>query len=965
MPDVPQIIRMRERQHQRNQRSPAGKMALGCGLTLSLIVALVGILLAWLYTSLTHDLPSLEALPALLDPPDGLLLEPTRFYDRTGKHVLFTLENPGAPQRQFLTLDNTQSNYLPASLITATLASADPHFWQHAGFSLDNLLQAEPATLAQHLASVLLLWDEPPGLKRSLRERLLAAQITSSYGREQVLIWYLNSVNYGRLTFGADSAARVYFGKPTARLSLAEAALLAAVAQTPALNPLDASQAAQENQHKILQAMLYQGAITTEQFQQAEKAKLQYRTSVSTAEVTAPAFVNLVLTQVTRQLDLDRLERGGLNIYTTLDYDLQLQAACAADAQLARMANQTGAIETLEGEECMAARLLPTLPQSTPIPADELAASVIVYDPARSQVLAMVGAPQAGIDPTSSPGRPPGTLLTPFIYLTAFTRGLSPSTLVWDIPSENAVQNPDREYHGPVRLRTALANDYLVSASAIMTQIGEQNVRETSRQLGISLAENEQEGLLSLVNDSRMTLLEISSAYGVFANQGVLTGEETASTDATNGQSQLQPVTILSVIDTQGTVWLGSSPPDLEKPVSQRPVINSQLAYLMTDVLSDEPARWPSLGYPNPLEIGRPVAAKIGQTLAGEDTWTVGYTPQLLVGTWIGARKQATEGERITPIPPKSAAALWRAVIQYATQDLPADDWPLPEGTSRIQVCNPSGLLPSADCPDVVDEVFLFGTEPTQADTLYKSFQINRATGRLATAFTPPDLIEERVYLILPPEAADWARQAGLPIPPDEYDIIQAQTGSSPEVSIASPAMFAYVRGEITLTGSAGGENFAYYRIQVGKGLNPQEWLQIGVDDFEPVEEDELGTWDTSSLDGLYTIQLLVVRDDARVDSTVIQITVDNQLPELAIVSPIPGQEAQPRAGQLTLLADATDNLAIYSVAFYMDGELIGERLQAPYAIPWESIPGEHILRVVAVDQAGNQAETQTDFLVK
>jgi hypothetical protein len=275
-------------------------------------------------------------------------------------------------------------------------------------------------------------------------------------------------------------------------------------------------------------------------------------------------------------------------------------------------------------------------------------------------------------------------------------------------------------------------------------------------------------------------------------------------------------------------------------------------------------------------------------------------------------------------------------------------------------------LLPSSDCPNVVNEVFLTGTEPTQVDNLYRSIQVNRETGRLATALTPPDLLTERIYLIVPPEAQAWAQQSGLLTPPQEYDIIQsASTSSSADAQISSPEMLAAVKGLVTLEGTANGENFAFYRLLAGPGLNPRTWTQIGEDVAHPVEGGQLGAWDTQKLDGLYTIQLQVVRNDQRVESDLLQVTVDNIPPQVSITSPLERQEAAPRAGQITLSADAQDNLEIQRVDFYLDGKLLEQRYQSPYAISWKSTPGEHSLRVVAVDKAGNSAETTIPFSVK
>jgi len=960
MPDVPYIIRTRNQKALKHRQNPWGKIALGCSLLISLMISLAGMLSGLIYIELTRDLPSPDAIVALIESPDGLLYQPTRLYDRSGEHVLYSLENPAARDRDVLNLDTSQANYFPASLITATLAVSDPGFWQHPGFRLDSLNLNESSTLAQQLVSDLLLWDEPQGIRRALRERLLAAQITSRYGRERVLSWYLNTANYGRLAFGADAAARVYFGKPAAELTLAEASLLAAVSETPALNPLDAPGAAQDRQREALEIMVNQGVVTQDQAAELGRQDLAFQASVPAQQNLAPAFANLVLEQLTNQIDLARLERGGYKITTTLDYALQLQATCAAATLKARQAGETNPPQAADGSECQSARLLPTIPQGSQTTPENSAVNIIISDPEKGEILALVGDVEAGKDPAHKPGHPAGTILTPFSYLTAFSRGLSPATLVWDIPSQDQETDRDAEYHGPMRMRTALANDYLLPLNQVINQVGLENVWKTVQQLGLASGEVAPETGGELLNSTPLTLLELSQAYGIFANQGILTGLQAEPENGSNGASQIEPVTVLDVEDT-----LAHLRPDQITLAgggrqSQRPVINPQLAFLMNDVLSDETARWPSLGHPNMLEIGRPVAAKIGETPNGNDAWTVGYTPERLVAVWAGRDANGSTTSNLA----QQSAALWHAVMQYSLKDLPYQDWTVPAGISRLNVCNPSGLLPSADCLDVVSEVFLAGTEPTQPDSLYRSFQINRETGRLATAFTPPDLIGERVYMILPPEAEAWARLAGLPTPPEEYDVIQTPAGQITGTQITSPAMLANISGKIDLVGSAYGEDFAYYRLQAGKGLNPRTWLQIGEDATQPVEQGLLGVWDTQGLDGLHTVQLQVVRNDQRVTNAVIQVTVDNQPPEIAILSPSAGQEVNPRSGQITFLVDAQDNLGIQQVDFYLDGKLLDSRFQSPYAIPWQSKSGKHILRAVATDRAGNQSEATREFTV-
>ena len=297
------------------------------------------------------------------------------------------------------------------------------------------------------------------------------------------------------------------------------------------------------------------------------------------------------------------------------------------------------------------------------------------------------------------------------------------------------------------------------------------------------------------------------------------------------------------------------------------------LAYLMNHILSDETARWPSLGHPNPLEIGRPAGAKLGRTLDLSAAWTVGYTPQRVVVVWIGGAGSGSE--KTPPRAQRVVADLWHALMQYTLRDLPVESWSAPQGIVSLDVCDPSGLLPTSACPNVVSEVFMAGNEPTHADTLYQTFQVNRETGYLATVFTPPELIEARVYMVVPPEAKEWAEAAGLPTPPASYDTVQTPP-LSPDVHITAPAMFAELRGAVEISGSAAGADFAYYRLEYGQGLNPQTWVQIGSNVSVPVEEGVLSTWDTSSLNGLYALRLLVVRGDMRVERAVILVSVVN-----------------------------------------------------------------------------------------
>jgi membrane peptidoglycan carboxypeptidase len=346
------------------------------------------------------------------------------------------------------------------------------------------------------------------------------------------------------------------------------------------------------------------------------------------------------------------------------------------------------------------------------------------------------------------------------------------------------------------------------------------------------------------------TLLELAGAYGTLAAEGIRHG-------------QPGPFAVLRVEGTDHVVWL-----DMERPGTQA-VLDAPLAYLMNNVLSDETAREPLLGHPNPLEIGRPVGAKVGETSAGRDTWTVGYAPSRVTAVWMGA----PTGETPLARSPRIGAGLWSALMTVATQHEPAVGWSAPEGVTSVDVCDPSGMLPTKDCPSIVSEVFLTGNEPTQADTLYKTFAINRDTGYLATVYTPVQLVENRVFMVLPPEAQAWAKAANVPVAPSSYDAIQAEP-INPDVRITSPEAFSRVQGHVQISGTASGLDFVRYRVLVGQGINPQEWMTVGEESRQPVEDGLLARWDTEGLSGLYAVELQVIRSDQRVETAIVQVTV-------------------------------------------------------------------------------------------
>lgn len=914
-------------------------------LSLVLVVLALALLAAgFLYARVTAGLPSLDVLPVLLNPVDGELLQPTTITDRSGETILFTLENPGI-QRRYLAVNPEKPDHFNPQLVRAVVAKLDPTFWENPGYSLEDWQNPEPATIAERLVSELLLWQEPDSTARAIRMRLLAAQLVSRYGRTQVLEWYLNSAWFGHLAVGAESASQLYFQKSALDLDLAESAMLAVLLEAPALNPLDSPILALEMQRQFLAEMAQTQTITLDEFSAALREELTLRASIAESSSLAPAFTRRLLQSLEDEFGQNRLQRGGLVVTSSLDLDLQRQFICTARTQLIRLQGETLSGYAYDDEECETALLLPT--QSfAGLDIGGLAAAGVVLNPQTGEVLAYVEPTTSTGEVKADSGYEPGSLLTPFAALAGFARGLSPASLQWDVPAETdlstpAYTNPDGAYHGAVSLRSAIANDYLVAIMDELNQAGVYNAWYLASTLGLTSLSEGDEPADILFGGAPSSLLEVAAAYGTLANSGISAG----ALDDRSGQ--ISPSLVISVKSTTGRIQFDHTTADGSS------VLSRPLAYLINHVLSDENARWPSLGFPNPLEIGQTAAAKMGVIASQQQVWTVGYTPERLVLVWLGD----SASEQAQPLDPLMAAGIWHAMIKGATAGLSNPGWAVPEGVSAVEVCVPSGMLPSVDCPSTMQEVFVSGNEPTQPDTLYERIKVNRETGQRATVFTDPALIEEQLFINVPTKAHNWAVDAGLAVAPTGYDAISTMQ-TDPEVQITSPAIFSPVGGQVAIRGLAYGDNFASYTVQVGEGINPDSWLQIGTGTKAVSAEGDLAQWDTTGLDGLHAVRLTVVAQDQSVRSSTIQVTVDNTPPTVKINYPAADQQVQAVDGVVTLLADIQDGTGIQSVEWRLDGKLVATQTAAPWLYRMPAGEGGHTLQLTAIDSAGNKTTT-------
>ncbi len=975
------------RGHQRNQRLVAG-----AGLTLALAVlltlaAVVGVLFS-LYTYYTRDLPPAAALRAAFDPSNAAFFQTTQVFDRTGQHLLYEVIDPRGGDRQYVTYGQ-----LPPYVISATVALEDKTFFSNPGYDLVGITRAlisnlrggsvqGGSSITQQLVKNTLIPLEQRTLRsydRKVREILLAAEITRQYSKEQILEWYLNTNFYGNLAYGVDAAALVYFDKHAPDLTLAEAAMLAAIPNSPGLNPATDLTAAKQRQELVLDVMAREGFISQIDAEVAKRETMVLKPPTKRFNLQAPHFSVYVRQQLVKMFGEDLVNRGGLKVITTLDLDLQHQAECAARSQVARLSGGApdAVVPAEDGTDCAAAAFLPA-PSSADAGVDHHVtnAALVALRPATGEILALVGsldywntAISGNFNIAVDGLRQPGSTFKPFTYLEAFRLGYSPASMLLDIPtnfpladgSTYAPENYDRKFHGPVSMRQALARSYNIPAVETLNLVGVDNVIRQAHKLGINSLETGQYGLALTLGGGEVTLMDMTYAYSVFANAGVAAGQPVPPERQRPGYRTLDPVAILRVEDHNGQVLY-----QFDTPKTQ-PILSPELAYLINNVLSDREARVAAFGAGNPLELeGRAAAAKTGTTNDFRDNWTMGYVPQLAIGVWVGNADNSPM-QAVTGL--TGAAPLWHALMSYAVkaQNLPPQDWKAPAGIVTVKVCEPSGRRPTPQCPRTREEIFIRGTEPASLDTLWQSVAINKDTGKRATMCTPPEQVEERVYEILPPEASDWAREANLPQPPTEYDTLSATCLAGGNAAITSPQPFAYVHGVVEIQGTArSDQDFAFYRLQYGAGLFPSAWLQIQGDRTDQVDNGLLQTWDTTGLDGLYSLQLAVVKNDPNggpynFDVATVQVTVDNQPPTVTLVSPAAnatytlGQD-----DQVVVQADAHDNLSLARVVFIINDKAAQVVSMAPYSTRWK-IPGAGTYTVFAraIDAAGNTTDSE------
>jgi len=847
----------------------------------ALIAIAIGVVSFGLYQyySLAATLPSVADLQS-----HAAQFETTLILDRNGD-LLYEILDPQAGRRTHVPLSR-----ISPFLVAATIATEDSAFYSNPGFDplaiaravWQNLQEGGTAsgasTITQQIARHLLLSPEERGQRtalRKVREILLAAEIARRYTKDEILELYLNQFYYGNLAYGIEAAAQTYFGVSAAQLTLGQASFLAGLVQAPSVYDVFTNrEATLERQRQVLVLMVNtsteQGCIFVSNAQQplcitpeaagaasAELAEFEFKTPE--VQIRFPHWVNYVRAELEARYDPQTIFRSGFRVFTTLDPALQRQAENIVSEQIGALAEK----QVSNG-------------------------ALVAIQPATGEILAMVGSADfynedidGQVNMATSPTRQPGSSIKPLVYTAAFEKGWTPATLIWDVESEfppyRDPRNPegfykprnyDRKFHGPVTARAALANSYNIPAVKTLEYVGiyddpltlqEEGFVAFARRLGVtSLTQEGDYGISLTLGGGDVSLLQMTGAFAVFANGGL----------------RVPPVAITRIEDHAGQVIYEYTPP----PGVQ--VVRPEHAFLITSVLSDNTARTPAFGPNSPLLLPFPAAVKTGTSGDEEvrDNWTLGYTPDLAVGVWVG-------NADYTPMKDTSgvtgAAPIWNQFMQFAIPALTGGSptsFTRPPNIIERPICAVSGAEPSEWCPAHRIEFFAADQPPLPKELdLWRRVWVDSYSQLLASADCPT-FAEEKLGLYVPDEwgrkwieedeaGKTWVERMGFEDEEEVFFVPDQACGPDsprPDLLITAPLEGSVigsspvaVYGRASATGA-----FKDWILEYGLGNDPDFWPDLLHQDSAVEGVDKLLDWDLSGLPNGPISLLLTVRSE-------------------------------------------------------------------------------------------------------
>lgn len=821
-----------------------------------------------------------SALPPVGDLRDrASQFETTRILDRNGQ-PLYEILDPTAGRRTYIPLKDISPN-----LVAATIATEDKEFYSHPGFDPFAMTRAlwqnytsggtvsGASTITQQLARALLLSPEERAERtyaRKSREIILAAEITRRYSKDEILELYLNEIYYGNLAYGIEAAAETYFGKSAKELTLGEASFLAGLPQSPAVYDIYTNpEVTLIRQQQVLVLMFTLSAaegcievsnspepvcVDPVSATQAANEMKTYSYRLPSFAAKYPHWVNYVRAQLEELYDAQTIYRSGFVVYTTIDPVLQDRAQQLVTDQVAAMTGNN----TRNG-------------------------ALVSMRPSTGEILAMVGSPDfnnveiAGqINMAVSPTRQPGSAIKPITYAAAFEKGWTPSTLIWDVPTQfpdganppYEPRNYDGKFHGGMSLRAALANSFNIPAVKTLEFVGiydDPNTPEKegmigmAEKLGITTFTRNDYGLSLTLGGGDVSLIDMTSAYSVFANRG----------------QRVPPVAILKITNFAGDVIYEYQP----LPGGQ--VIRAEHAYLISSILSDNESRSWMFGRNSPLNLSFPVAAKTGTTNDIRDNWTMGYTPDLVTGVWIG---NADYTPMINTSGLSGAAPIWSQFMEFAvpylTHGAPTP-FVRPDGIVDKIVCRLSGTEPSNYCKSQYAEVFAFDQLPlSPSHDLARRIKIDLWTGFQASDACKGPSEEELVLNVTDRwarewfetrEGKNWLDDNGFPKDPYYAPERECRAGDPQpivEINLSDGQVITSTSLDIQGTANAD-KGFKKWVLEYGLGEDPGSWSVLS-DGNNPVENGALHTWDlTNTPNGIITLRLTLIGDKAEVDKRI------------------------------------------------------------------------------------------------
>jgi hypothetical protein len=918
---IARIVRRRRRRAPRG-----GRMSRPAGVLLLILGGGLCAAAAWILLSpLPLPAPDLE----LGAPPRG-----AQFYDRTGK-LLVEAGSARALDRRWYGLEDAPAD---DCVLAAFLAAR--------GLSREDIAKADVSDGVRAMADALTgaddLAGEAAGELIAMRggagglwgKARLAGALSARYPPLSLAEWLLNVRLYGRGAVGVDDAALTYFDVHAGGMTPAQCAAAEALAQDPQLGGNAAGWKTASN--GILNSMLNAGFLEKTAWQRAVNEAVSPVPSIPTDADSVfggrlpilDSYLQLAVDRLGGRYPQEELPRAGIRVYTAMDFDLEMQLVCAAQNLLAPAGETSAVLPTLEGKPCdMAALLGPGTEENPP---EDLALALV--DPVGGEVLAYFDSARG--DESAARGAA-GTALLPFVYLAAFARGFSPASMLLDIPRSDLADDPGREYLGPVSARTALQRRATAAAAGMAAGVGLDQVARTLALLGLG-GDAAADSSLDNLMDQQTDLLSLTQAYATLAGSGLETSDVGSGSMAA----------ILRVEQADGRTL-----DEFSRRESRR-IFDAGLAFLVQDILS-EPSGRPDLSSPALAGSRSTVAAMAAGDLQGNGAWAFAFTPAFAVG--IRSRPYASENADY-----RAAWLLAQAAAGWALRALPLQLWSEPAGIVRRDVCVPSGMLPSRYCPNVASEVFLEGNEPVQTDTYYRPVAVNRESGRLATLWTPLELVDEQIFFVMEGEGRIWAERSGFPLPPDTYDTLPDTFPYYDGLHITLPAPLSTLRGKIALRGTAAIPEMDRFILQAGPGLYPSIWYTLGTGNG-PVREGVLGEWDTSGTDGVWSLQLTAVLPGGKILAVAVPVTLDNSPPALRWIYPATPKTITVQKGEAVILqVEVTDNLGTGWVDFFLDGKVRTRLEVGPYSVRWSDLaPGGHTVWICAYDQAGNESCTQ------